>query len=998
MRKFILMLALCSAQLLAQDQIPVNGVRDRTALYEAFTNATIYTDHENSIENATLLIHKGKVVAVGKDITIPKGCLIHDMEGKYIYPSWIDMNSQYGLPEVPKSKWMPEPQLESKKQGAYAWNEAIKTEFRAAEVFVGKEKDATAYLNKGFGVVLSHQKDGIARGTSVLSTLGSGHERELILKTDAANHFSFRKGSSRQSYPSSQMGSIALLRQTYLDAQWYSTQDKQQNLSLAALNKNRSLPQIFEVHNQQELLRADKIGDEFGIQYIISSGGDAYQRIDEIKASGATLIVPLNFPALPDVEDPHDAAKLSLGKMKHWEMAPSNPAMLANANIPFVLSTHSLKKEDDFLPNLRKAIDYGLSETAALKALTTTPAELLQVSDQIGSLNKGKWANFFVSNVSIFDDRGKILSHWIKGEEYKIDNNSAIINPGKYTIQLSRKSYDIDVKDAAGKYTINFADSTITNSKLSIENEQINIRFFDENKGAYYRLTAHWNNESVANGYAILPDESKASWSMKLFASAAKPMEGKTEKKKVTTGGLQFPNKVYGFETMPEYENIIFTNATLWTNEEEGILENSDIAISRGKIIAIGKDLNRNVFGKIKGDVKIIDVKGKHISSGIIDEHSHIAINNGVNESGQSVTAEVSIADVVNANDINIYRQLAGGVTTSQLLHGSANPIGGQSAIIKLRWGKTPEEMKFENADGFIKFALGENVKQTNWGDYNTIRFPQTRMGVEQVYYDAFIRARDYEKSWKAYNKLSKRQQRNTSAPRKDLELEVLVEILNSKRFITCHSYIQSEINMLMHVADSMGFRINTFTHILEGYKVADKMREHGVGGSTFSDWWAYKYEVNDAIPYNGALLHEAGIVTAFNSDDAEMARRLNQEAAKSVKYGGVSEEDAWKFVTLNPAKLLHIDDRVGSLKVGKDADIVIWSDHPLSIYAIAEKTYIDGRCYFSLDTKKEMEIRDQKERSRLVQKMLSEKHGGASTTPVMEEEHHLYHCDTLEE
>lgn len=993
------MLALCSAQLMAQDQVPVNGAHDRTTLYEAFTHATIYTDHENRIENATLLIREGKVVAVGKALSLPKGTLVHDMEGQFIYPSWIDMNSQYGLPEAKKSKWKPQPQLESNTAGAYAWNEAIKAEFRAAEVFTGKDKDAKALRDKGFAVVLSHQNDGISRGTSVLATLANDDEIHTILKADAAHHLSFRKGSSLQSYPSSQMGSIALLRQTYMDAQWYTTQDKQQNLSLDAWNNNRSLPQIFEVRNKQELLRADKIGDEFGVQYIISSGGDSYQRIDEVKASGATLIVPLNFPALPDVEDPHAAAKLNLKQMKHWEMAPANPAMLAKAGIPFVLSTHSLKKKGDFLANLRKAVAHGLSESDALKALSSTPARLLKVSDQVGTLSKGKWANFFISSNPVFDKDSKMIAHWIKGEKYDIDTTPAGIDEGKYKLNIGRKIYDVTVKGEAGKYKLNFADSTITKSKLSIANQQINIRFFDEKAEAYYRLSAHWNdNKNAANGYAVLPDENEARWSMQLNASAAREASQTDDEESPSIGNIQFPNKAYGFEKMPEYENVIYTNATLWTNEKEGILEESDIAISSGKIIAIGKDLNRSVFGKIKGDVKIIDAKGKHISSGIIDEHSHIAISSGVNEGGQAVSAEVSIADVVNADDINIYRQLAGGVTTSQLLHGSANPIGGQSAIIKLRWGAAPEEMKFANTDGFIKFALGENVKQANWGDYNTIRFPQTRMGVEQVFYDAFLRARDYDKAWKNYNKLSKKQKRKTSPPRKDLEMDALVEILNSERFITCHSYIQSEINMLMHVADSMGFRINTFTHILEGYKVADKMLEHGVGGSTFSDWWAYKYEVNDAIPYNGALLHEAGIVTAYNSDDAEMARRLNQEAAKAVKYGGLSEEEAWKFVTLNPAKLLHIDDRVGSLKQGKDADIVIWSDNPLSIYAVAEKTYIDGRCYYNMETQKEMEIRDQKERSRLIQKMLKAKHGGAETTPVKEEIHHLYHCDTMEE
>ena len=368
-----------------------------------------------------------------------------------------------------------------------------------------------------------------------------------------------------------------------------------------------------------------------------------------------------------------------------------------------------------------------------------------------------------------------------------------------------------------------------------------------------------------------------------------------------------------------------------------------------------------------------------------------------MNESGQSVTAEVSISDVVNSDDINIYRQLAGGVTTSQLLHGSANPIGGQSAIIKLRWGKSPEEMKVDGANGFIKFALGENVKQSNWGDRNTIRFPQTRMGVEQVYYDAFYRAKEYQAEWTLYNAKNKREQKQSTAPRYDLELEVLSEILDSLRFVTCHSYIQSEINMLMHVADSMGFTINTFTHILEGYKVADKLREHGAAASTFSDWWAYKFEVNDAIPFNGAILHNNGVLTGFNSDDAEMGRRLNQEAAKAVKYGGVSEEEAWKFVTLNPAKMLHLDDRLGSIKEGKDADIVIWSDNPLSVYAKVEQTYIDGIKYFDLEHDADLRKRNQAEKERLIQKMLNEKKAGKPVRKIKEEKQLLYECETIQ-
>jgi imidazolonepropionase-like amidohydrolase len=320
--------------------------------------------------------------------------------------------------------------------------------------------------------------------------------------------------------------------------------------------------------------------------------------------------------------------------------------------------------------------------------------------------------------------------------------------------------------------------------------------------------------------------------------------------------------------------------------------------------------------------------------------------------------------------------------------------------LIKLRWGQSAEKMKIENSDGFIKFALGENVKRSNFGNKFNKRFPQTRMGVEQVYYDAFNRALEYEVDLTKHminaGATKKKDKGKLVAPRRDLEMDVLAQILNDKRFISCHSYQQGEINMLMHVADSFGFRINTFTHILEGYKVADKMKEHGAGGSTFSDWWAYKYEVNDAIPYNGAIMHEQGVVTAYNSDDAEMGRRLNQEAAKAVKYGGVSEEEALKFVTLNPAKLLHLDDRMGSITVGKDADLVLWTDNPLSIYAKASKTMIDGIVYY--DAERDLVLREaiRKERARLVAKSMTAKQNGAPVQKVKPKEDKLYHCDTV--
>jgi imidazolonepropionase-like amidohydrolase len=447
-------------------------------------------------------------------------------------------------------------------------------------------------------------------------------------------------------------------------------------------------------------------------------------------------------------------------------------------------------------------------------------------------------------------------------------------------------------------------------------------------------------------------------------------------------------------DSIPKSQSIAIKNVTVWTNEQEGILNNATIFIENGKIKRIEIDPKKS--GELPKDMLIIDAKGKHLTSGIIDEHSHIAISRGVNEGGQAVSAEVSIGDVVNPDDINIYRQLSGGVTAAQLLHGSANPIGGQSALIKLKWGFSPDEMLIKDAPKFIKCALGENVKQANWGDFNTVRFPQSRMGVEQVFYDGFTRAKAYKKEWEDFQvNLGKKGASTIFEPRKDLELEVLNEILDSKRFISCHSYVQSEINMLMHVADSMGFKINTFTHILEGYKVADKMKKHGAGGSTFSDWWAYKFEVNDAIPYNAKLMQDQGLVVAINSDDAEMGRRLNQEAAKSVKYGGMSEEDAWKMVTLNPAKLLHLDDRMGSVKIGKDADLVLWTTNPLSIESKVELTMIDGLILYNRNNNLALEERNTKERARLINKMLESNEKGEATKPFVKKGRRLYHCDT---
>ncbi|TDI46733.1 MAG: hypothetical protein E2P01_08275 [Acidobacteria bacterium] len=387
--------------------------------------------------------------------------------------------------------------------------------------------------------------------------------------------------------------------------------------------------------------------------------------------------------------------------------------------------------------------------------------------------------------------------------------------------------------------------------------------------------------------------------------------------------------------TPEQPDAVLVQGATIWTSGSEGVLEDTDLLIRKGKIARIGKGLRAP-----RGAV-VIDGSGKHVTAGLIDAHNHSAIVGGVNEGSNITTAEVRIGDVVNSDSIQVYRQLAGGLTTANLLHGSANSIGGQNAVIKLRWGALPEEMKFEGAPGGIKFALGENPKQSNFNNDNP-RYPRTRAGVERSIRERFEAARDYRDARAAHEKDSSR-----VPPRRDLQLDALVEIMDGERLVHSHSYRADEIVMLLRLAEDFGFTISSFQHVLEGYKVADELAAGKAGASTFSDWWAYKFEVIDAIPYNGAIMWDRGVVVSFNSDSSDLARRLNTEAAKAVRYGGVPEAEALKFVTLNPAIQLGIDDRVGSLEKGKDADFVIWSGHPLSTYTICEQTWIDGRKYF---------------------------------------------------
>lgn len=965
----------------AQITFPVNGLRNPIKQLILIQNAVIHQDSGAVIASGEMLIDKGIIMQIAKTVDHPQDAVLIDLQGMHVYPSFIEPLASYGMPEVKRSTV--NNATVSTKEGAYSWNEALRTENKAVAMFNYKEEEADKFREAGYGLVQTHYPDGISRGSAAIVSLHQANEHELILKEESAHVLSFQKGMSAQEYPGSLMGSIALLRQSYLDGAYYSTaiKSKEVNISIEEWIRLQSLPQIFIANSPLDILRAAAIAKEFFTTYIIKGNGQEYQRLDEIKNTGAKLIIPLRFPAVYEVEDPYDVLQIDLSDLKHWEMAPSNPALLAQKKIPFIFTSQELKERKEVLINIRKAIQRGLSEKLALYALTQGPAEYMGISNQAGTLTPGKLANFIVADGNLFDDKSSIKENWIQGNRFSFvkQAHDASAN-GQYNFKLDTQSFLLTISGKIDKteFKLEAFDSSKVSIKAKLAGDYISGRI-NRNHPKGEILFSIYKNQNTWKGRAQLED---GSWNdiefIRLSNDAQQKPKGDSIKPKDTIGPVTFPFTAFGWKVKPQQKTYLIKNATVWTNESQGILKNTDVLIREGKIANIGKNLNET-------DAIQIDGTGKHVTAGIIDEHSHIAVNGSVNECTQSVTSEVRIGDVINSEDINIYRQLAGGVTTSHLLHGSCNPIGGQTALIKLRWGYAPEKMKFEGADGFIKFALGENVKRS--GDNRAGRYPDTRMGVEQVYMDAFSRARDYNELLKT----------NPHETRRDLELDALSEILNKKRFITCHSYVQSEINMLMKVAEQFNFRVNTFTHILEGYKVADKLKKHGAGAAGFSDWWAYKFEVYEAIPYNGAILHDQGVVTAFNSDDAEMARRLNQEAAKAVMYGKVSEEEALKFVTLNPAKLLHIDDRVGSIKKGKDADVVLWNEHPLSIKAIAEMTFVDGIKFY--DKKEDLMLRAEvlAERQRLIQKMIKAKAGGEETQQFSSRRRRLDHCDSVE-
>lgn len=985
MRKFLCyLLLLISIQLRAQqDNAPVVGVSDRRVDVYGLKNARVVVDYQTTLENADILITEGRIAEVGKNLVFPKGTIIYDLTGKTVYPSFIDMYAgNYGV-KVQTSSADNNPFAPYNQQGrqgaqqatqtpriADYWNDGINTSYDIATEFIPDPKTSAEYRQSGFGAVVTFKVDGIARGTSALVSTGEGKSNNMLIKNRATANYYIGRSRSADAYPASQFGIVALMRQINYDAQWYKQLPAGyfHDDGIEAYNANLTLPQVFEVTNKIEIFRADKIGKEFGINYIIKGAGDEYQVVNDIKKSGNRLIIPVNFPEAPEVKDPYDAASVSYSTLKHYELAPSNLSKVAASGLTYAITSSDLKQRSLFLTNLRKAVKYGLPEADALKALTTTPAVMAGTSDLLGAVKKSMVANLLITSGDIFNDDCVLYENWVQGVPYRLIDLRTTDLRGTYSLTVDTSKIKLALSGTFDKPTIKLTVDTteIKGATFTQEKDIVTINF-DRSK-IKYRLSGYINGKDL-EGKGQLDNGKWISWKAVYAGPAAETSRPKRQNPIPEQGKVIYPFTAYGQPELPKQEDVLFKNATVWTSEKDGNLLNTDVLVQKGKIAKIGKGLSA------PEGVKVIDATGKHLTPGIIDEHSHIAMA-ATNEMGQAITSEVRVSDVLDPEDLTIYRQLAGGVTMSHILHGSANPVGGQSVLIKERWGHNAEELKVENQVGFLKFALGENVKRT------TGRYPNSRMGVEQIIRDVFLRALDYSNQWKTWNALKPENRIGKVPPRKDLELEALVDVLEKRSFIECHTYVQSEGAMIMNLANDFGLKVNSLIHFNEGYKIADQIKQHGAAASVFSDWWDYKYEVYEGSSYNASMLIKQGVLVCINSDDAEMGRRLNQEAGKIMKYGGISELEAMKLVTINPATMLHLADRTGSIKVGKDADLVLWTDYPLSVYAKASKTMVDGTFYFDEESDAKMKEQIDSERNRIIGNILRETPATGSTTP----------------
>ncbi len=961
----LLAILILPASLIAQAQTsPTDGMKENTPAVHAFTNATIVTAPGRVLNNATLVIRDGVVEAVGRNARVPADARVWDMEGKTLYPGFIDAHSDVGQKD-------PRVELD---RGSQSWNPQLRAHLTADGEFNTEDDGSSDLRAQGFTTALSVPPLGIFRGQAAVMNLGNGEVADRLVKPGVAQSVKLtRSWNFGFGYPTSPIGAIALIRQTLYDAEWHDKahaayrdnpagmQRPESNAMLAALRDavQDGQPLLFETNSDEEILRALRFTEQFNITPWLRGNGHEYKLLDVLSERDVPLVLPLAFPDRPDINTPEDALNEDLATLRHWYLAPENPARVAAAGITFSLTADGLDNKSHFLRNLRNAVELGLNKETALAALTVNPANLFGISNTHGTLETGKKANIVVADGDIFENGSRILDVWVEGSRFVVNREDAIDPRGGWQIVSTDGSIDGDltVRETrpgrlGGSITIGNNEIDLSSASVHDESRRFRADFSGSDLGLSgpVRITASVAGDQLI-GWAEIPGQDRIQWR----ANRTAPAEEREERERrapvrdVELADLR-PAMEFGRESIPaQPQHVLVRNATIWTMGPDGILENADLLVTRGQVAEIGQNL------RAPRNAVVIDAEGKHVTPGLIDAHLHSGVN-GVNEVGNAIVPEVRMGDVLNINNIWMYRQLAGGLTTAHVMHGSANPIGGQNVHIKMRWGALSDDLKIDGAPRTVKFALGENPKRVG-----SDRYPETRMGVEQIIADRFRMARDYEARWKAWE-----ENPQGIPPRRDIRLDAIVGILNEDILVQSHSYRQDEILMLMRLAEDFDFTIKAFHHGVEAFKVAPELAEHGAGAVVWSDWGGFKIEAYDNTNYNARLLHETGVVTSLHSDNSQIASRMNWEAAKMVRVG-LDPEVAMSMITSETAKLLGIDDKVGSLEAGKDADFVIWNGDPLSTFTKAEQTWIDGRKYFDLEEDADLRRAVENERAQLI-------------------------------
>ncbi|MQA92070.1 MAG: amidohydrolase family protein [Gemmatimonas sp.] len=896
-----------------------------------------------------------------------------------------------------------EDEEEDDSRGAVYWNPQVRSFVDAAAIVSPADEQSESLRSQGFTTALAVPQLGMFRGQASVVSLGDGHASERVIRSGIAHSVTlWRDNEVSNGYPTSAMGAISLVRQTLHDADWYvraheaheqnpnRVQRPESNTALAALAPalRSEQPLLFETRNDEELLRAHRITEEFPISIWIRGSGYEYRLLDVISELTVPLILPIEFPEAPELESAEDGLSSSLAELRHWYLAPENPARLASAGVEFALTADHVaipggggpgnQDEDDeddeidysyFLPNLRVAVERGLPRDVAISSLTTTPARLLGIEQTHGSIEAGKAANLVVVAGDLFSDDGAVRAVWIEGDHFEVDPAPGVDPRGRWTLAGSGAtsingvlSLEGPLDRLSGSFAIDGqGEVQLGSAGLTDEARRLSFSFTGDALGldGITRFSGTVAGDELF-GWGELPDGARINFRgerVEAFAGAAEEAAGAAPSSlpRLELRDIR-PAIDYGRENVPDQpENLLIQNATIWTMGPQGVLESADLLVREGVIVAVGTDL------EAPGDAQVIDATGMHVTPGLIDPHLHSGGFGGINETGSAIVPEVRIGDILTLDNIWMYRQLAGGLTTAHVLHGSANPIGGQNALIKLRWGLLPEELKFEGAPRTVKFALGENPVRREG------RYPDTRMGTQQIIRDHFKAAREYERTWAEWERTGE-----GLPPRRDLRMEALVDILNEDILVHSHAYRQDEILMLMRLAEEFDFRITAFQHSVEAYKVAPDLARHGAAATVWSDWGGFKIEAYDNTTYNARILTEAGVLTSLHSDDSQIATRMNWEAAKMLR-AGMDEVDALALVTINPATLLKVDDRIGSLEPDKEADFVIWNGHPLSAFTVPQQTWIDGTPYYDIDEDHRVRKEIERERAAILQVILDD-------------------------